>query len=756
MNNYQYITASGDPIEPEELTCHKAKDLVRYLQLEISPYSRLIECRKEREENIVVFEVDVEIGQRIVHDIKRQERIAITFAQNDNTMPEVVVLRDNFPKVPHINLSKEEYPRSLCLFDRPYEELKARWNAFFIIERIREWLTLTAKGILHEKDQPLEPLLLGFGIPIIIPHNLFAEQQDNITNVDIRSKKNFDGTIFFVVNKLQQQSEVGSDLAITIKCPAQQHGIINYSPQNLEELHRFVSITGYDLIGELRTLFKKWISEREKLNAKITFIVYLPKTRNRNDTIESTDIWAFLTNKTVREIGEDLGIWELTTKVEALNRKDRTTLAWLGEVDTQRVGTETPLVILHPLFTLSRNTAAYFNGINNPQNPKIVAIGAGALGSQVLINSIRAGYGDWTSVDKDYLAPHNLARHELDGEFVGYYKSYVLSKYAETIIDEDNVAKPIIADIINPKDKEEELKKAYSTADVILDMSAALSVSKHLALEVQSDARRISIFLNPSGTDLVILAEDAERKIGLDHLESQYYWEIINRQELSYHLAIGNNDARYGRSCGDVSSRIPHNFISIHSAIASEMLRNIVQDSEAFMGIWKINSQDMTVSCHKITPGLPIVPEISTLYCAEDWVIYTYPQFIARIFALRKSKLPCETGGVLIGSYDFQRKIIYVIDTIASPPDSIEKPTTYIRGSEGLEDRIQAISQKTAGILEYIGEWHSHPNDCDPSPSQYDRQLFEYMKKDMQVNSLPTLMLIAGSQEKLCWLLDVS
>ena len=40
-------------------------------------------------------------------------------------------------------------------------------------------------------------------------------------------------------------------------------------------------------------------------------------------------------------------------------------------------------------------------------------------------------------------------------------------------------------------------------------------------------------------------------------------------------------------------------------------------------------------------------------------------------------------GGVLIGVYDLQRQVVYVVDTIPSPPDSAEWPTLYIGGCEG-------------------------------------------------------------------------
>ena len=58
---------------------------------------------------------------------------------------------------------------------------------------------------------------------------------------------------------------------------------------------------------------------------------------------------------------------------------------------------------------------------------------------------------------------------------------------------------------------------------------------------------------------------------------------------------------------------------------------------------------------------------------------------------LRNAKLPNETGGVLVGSLDLERKIAYVIDTVPSPPDSEEWPTVYIRGCRGLRRQVDLM-----------------------------------------------------------------
>ena len=108
----------------------------------------------------------------------------------------------------------------------------------------------------------------------------------------------------------------------------------------------------------------------------------------------------------------------------------------------------------------------------------------------------------------------------------------------------------------------------------------------------------------------------------------------------------------------------------------------------------------------------------------------------------------------MIGSYDLQRKFIYVVDTLPSPPDSEEWPTLYIRGSEGIKDEVQRIERLTNGMLTYIGEWHSHPEGCGTQPSDDDRTLFAWIKDHLMMDGLPPLMAIAGEGAQIQWFLS--
>jgi proteasome lid subunit RPN8/RPN11 len=373
---------------------------------------------------------------------------------------------------------------------------------------------------------------------------------------------------------------------------------------------------------------------------------------------------------------------------------------------------------------------------------KIGAIGLGALGSQIFSNLIRAGFGEWVLIDYDIILPHNLARHSLPGTTVGLPKAVALSLMANITIDGDQISKYILEDVLNPKHNAEELQKAFNESDIILDTSASVAVARNLSHNNNIQARCISAFFTPSGRDLVILGEPSDRKIRLDLLEMQYYRYLTNNNDLTDHLQSNSGAIRYSNSCRDTSSTISQDFVSLHAAIASANIKKIINDSLPIISIWRADGDSFTVKQYSIEP------QQSINLVVGEWKLITDKYLIKKIYALRNSKLPNETGGVLCGSYDRLRKIIYVIDTLPSPPDSDEWPTVYIRGCKGLLRQIKKIQKITLKRLNYIGEWHSHPIGHGCNPSGEDLKAFSWLVDSMDIEGLPALMLIAGDQDQ--------
>jgi len=112
----------------------------------------------------------------------------------------------------------------------------------------------------------------------------------------------------------------------------------------------------------------------------------------------------------------------------------------------------------------------------------------------------------------------------------------------------------------------------------------------------------------------------------------------------------------------------------------------------------------------------------------------------------RSLHLPKETGGVLFGLTDTSRRIIYAIHASPAPTDSLSYPNAFIRGRSGLRRLRARITETTAGQVDYIGEWHSHPNGYSCAPSSDDNQVLGWISDVVNVEGLPGLMVIAGDE----------
>ena len=716
------LPVSGITAAPEGLACPKARNLGLRLAADEIPHAELVECRQSDSAETVVFDVRVEVPNRRVHKILRSERIAATFYDGDNQLPKVEALRRDFPIVPHLNLHIQEYPRSLCLDEERYEELKRRWTAPRFVQRIREWLELTSRGELHQEDQSLEPLLVNYSGHIVLPPGFATNNPEQLYLTGVAPGGA--GRSFLLTHR-KPPADGREPLGIVTSihhCEPRTHGVIHRYPETLAAVAEIAQAAGLDLIADLRRALPNW--KNDSLDSLVVLVLVFPKMRMDGGPVENHDTWCFTIPQPVRQVGIRLGVWEEMNSV----------LATVLQVDDNKQGQDIPVEVLNPCSELTRDVAAKLNGRANASDKKIV--GVGALGSQIVMNLARSGFGRWTLIDPDGLMPHNVARHTLGGNFVGCNKAKAVAYSASTVTFEDDTFKGLDADLLLTG-RSEEAKNALSSADVIVDMTASVAVQRHLARDASAPGRRVCAFLTPSGADLVILAEDEARRFTLDALEMQYYRALLNDGKLAGHVEARGPSQRYARSCGDTTSAMPQDLVALHAAIASKKLKEILVEAEPFISVWRADTR-CGVHC------VPIEVRNVTEFKLTQWTVVLDDGLRERLSRNRKEKLPNETGGVLLGSFDLEREILYIVDTLPSPPDSKEKTDLYIRGCKGLRDAVAAVDAKTGGMLEYVGEWHSHPRGVNTKPSKYDLAAFDWLTALMSKDGLPAVMMIVG------------
>ena len=743
-----FLDPGGILVEANSLTIPRARMIAEVVASDTLDFVRFVECwsrtgdSDEGESETIVVELEVQRPQVTVHDIRRIERVAVILNKADDTYPEVLALRRDFPRVPHQNWRKEEFPRSLCLYDQSWDEVRTRWTAASFIERIRQWLADTATGTLHRDDQPLEPLLFGTSYRLVIPAEMVKVDGEAAEKLDLELVPSGEHRGTLIARKSQSPRRKGDPpqfIASMFFADAREHGVIRHSPRSLSELSDFVRGESFDLLAELRERLKGW-KDDGCLDALLLLVIAFPLQRDNTLESEISDIWTFVTFKSVFEVGKSIGIWDKHWD------KNKWNVGLLVPADESKRGTDVELDVVRPHFSFSRSGAASASGVE-PVLSKTVAVGVGALGSQVIMNLIRTGFGAWTLIDEDELLPHNLARHSLPPWCVGLPKVDAVAQTMDRFFDEETGAKAIFANVLRPGEQKHAIDTALNEADLILDFAASVPVARHLARYEESQARRVSLFLNPRGSDLVCLGEDSGRTASLDWLELQYYRAVIRDERLMGHLAANTKKVRYARSCRDVSFSLPTHLVSLHSAIGANAVRQASTSENAIIKVWRCDPE----TCNVTSVDVPVHQVHRTV--VGDWTLIIDDWLFHEISALRVSKLPNETGGVLIGAYDLPGKTLYVVDTVPSPPDSMEWPTLYIRGSEGLRARVSEITEITAGQLEYVGEWHSHPDHHSCMPSDDDIKVFSWMTDGMAAAGLPALMAIAGERNSSQWFL---
>jgi integrative and conjugative element protein (TIGR02256 family) len=511
---------------------------------------------------------------------------------------------------------------------------------------------------------------------------------------------------------------------------------VRYAPQNLQQLQDVLSKIDFDISQALRGWANELRADNSLYQKIPVIVVEMPKQRQESSSIEESEFWAFTTiGKSVSDLGEALGIFEDASRygIEAQG-------FLIG--DSQNPSTLDSFDILSLIVykELSSQSLPKLSGYNFQFNPSIAAIGAGTLGSKIIELAARSGFGNWTLIDRDTFLPHNAVRHVLAGCWSGYPKAKALHLFINSLVPGEPVSEDMVVDIKRLGDSEDELNRVFSDADLILDMSASIAAAREIC-EHSSTKRRASLFLNPSGQDIVLLLESSDRSISLWDLEAGYYQSVVFKDGLHKHLTDDSGRVRYGNGCRDLTAIISADQVSTLSGIGLRQLIRRLESSEA----------SAVVVCSDLCSGEVKTNELevskSHLIHLNDWRICWSFRLINELAKQRESHLPNETGGILLGIIDFEHKIIVVSAQIPAPKDSKRRPHYFERGVEGLKEVIQEIEVRSAGHLRYLGEWHSHPNDAEVNPSTDDEHVFAKLSGIFHQSNEPFIMAILGEKQ---------
>jgi integrative and conjugative element protein (TIGR02256 family) len=102
-----------------------------------------------------------------------------------------------------------------------------------------------------------------------------------------------------------------------------------------------------------------------------------------------------------------------------------------------------------------------------------------------------------------------------------------------------------------------------------------------------------------------------------------------------------------------------------------------------------------------------------------------------------------ETGGILIGCYDAAHRSALVSRITGPPRDSVSGPSTFERGTQGLD---ALLARAWRHRLYYLGEWHSHP-EVNPQASEIDALQMSMFASTAGMRCPEPVLLIVGAAD---------
>ncbi len=691
---------------------------------------------------IVVTVDNRQVPQRNPVGISTVETIALLHNEGAKLPYDARPLRADFPILLHQNSVLEGEPVSLCLYEQPWAAVERSWTPARFLDRIMWWLGQSSLGELHAEDQALEQLFYDDATRLVLPVNFESAWVSSRAAMQLGAVK-ADGTL--TLRPMSPQNDtLDAAIGIVVTVAAIGHPPLARQPATLGALVNYFQKQGSELLGPLRSaIFEHWpegSGALARLKQRTMLIVRVPRGTDQNPN--RTDIIAVYLDIDPGNLGLALGVLDKSPDSALLFRSYSQTLTGQAQTSSDTWST-LAIAIAQTVTTISRESASRYSGIITNCNFKGVLGGLGALGSAIFNMWFRSGWGNWTLIDSDTVSPHNLARHTAIDADIGMAKTNACSAAAAMIYPTEPMSKAIQGQI-DAKDKKD-VSGAIRDASLIVDATTSLAAARNLSMG-DHVARTVSLFLSPSGSACIMLMEDSERQCRLICLEAQYYRAILSSSWGQTHLEV-TGSIRPGATCRDSSFIMPIDLVQLHAAILARQVRVANETSAARISVWI--QDDLTTAVTHI--GIAVTA--SRQAKAGEWTIGWDNELHDLLRKARCHALPNETGGILLGIIDTALKRIQVVNMVPATSDSRGDATGFMRGTRRLKDVVDEARRRTNGAVDYIGDWHSHPQDHSSRPSVTDFLQVAGLTERLSAEGIPALMCIVGEDDDISWTL---
>lgn len=351
---------------------------------------------------------------------------------------------------------------------------------------------------------------------------------------------------------------------------------------------------------------------------------------------------------------------------------------------------------------------------NKITNSNILIIGCGALGSSLAEILVRGGAKNIILEDFDSIKGGNLCRANYVLKDMAFPKTSSLLKRLKSISPFVNLGAEfyklnkfdlkILKDIFNEK------------VDIIFDCSTDTEVT-YIIDKLNFTGEKFSLAITNNAKSFASITGNGLTK------QAKIIFDFIENEPPTYFEGAGCGYATFEANYNDINALLNIGLKVINDNFSKGTVNESFIIQPDFEDGFIIDIEEY---------------EYYNLYDINS-SIHISKGALKKIEEETKFHYPNEFGGVFIG---YKSDKNFIITNILIPDKYKNGKAIFVRHPGTLNERLSEIHNLTNGKIQYLGEWHSHP-DGPTDPSRTDINAMQEIARDKNINIVKPLLMIA-------------